>query len=448
MNKQRLLKQLENIEKNDPTYNATINFNLEKAKKAIENGKEDGVLSGMSFLQKDIINVQGEKTTGSSKMLKDYVSPYTATIHQKLIDAGAIYFGKVNLDEFAMGIDTSTSSFGATLNPLNTEHSVGGSSGGSAAAVAANFADFSIGTDTGGSIRLPAAYCGLVGMRPTYGTVSRYGIIPMGNSFDQAGPITKGVKLNHEVLKVIIGKDEKDMMSIEHPKGLDYALNENLKNYKVAYLDDLESICDKEIFEKYTNSINQISKQCKVVEPIKISELKYAPYAYYILCSSEVFSNYARYDGIKYGPKANSNLPFLEGVMQIRTENFGYEIKKRILQGAHFLAEENYENYYLRAAKYRTLIIQKMKKIFEEYDLIITPTTLVSAPTKGQKISPEKLFVSDMLTALASISNMPALSIPNGKISNNLYSSLQIVGNYFEESKIYNLAFAIESEEN
>jgi aspartyl-tRNA(Asn)/glutamyl-tRNA(Gln) amidotransferase subunit A len=446
MNKKHLLEQIETIKQNEKQINAFINFDENIAINNIEKASGKGSLAGLSYAMKDNINIKGTITTGGSLMLKDYISPYSATIYKKLVDAGAIYFGKANLDEFAMGIDTSTSAFGTTLNPLNHNRSAGGSSGGSGAAVAADFTDFSIGTDTGGSVRLPAAYCGLVGIKPTYGTVSRFGIIPMANSLDQAAPITKDISHNIEVLDVIMGKDSNDPMSVDHPKGLRVELGKPIKDYKIAYINSMLDQCDPQIKDAYFNTIEILKNEVDIVDEIELSEIKYAPYAYYIVCSSEVFSNFSRFDGIKYGPKLDPDLDFLEGAKKIRNENFGYEVKKRILQGAHFLAEENYQNFYVNAAKYRTFLIEKFQEIFSEYDLIILPTTLVSAAEKGSEISAEALFITDLFTTVANLAGIPAISLPNGKIDNNLHSSIQIMANYFDESKLYNLGLFIESQ--
>jgi aspartyl-tRNA(Asn)/glutamyl-tRNA(Gln) amidotransferase subunit A len=448
---------LEKIEKEDKKIGAflTISENLaiKQAKEIDEmilSGKKLPILAGVPCAIKDIILVEGVKCTAGSKILENYVAPYDATVVRKLKEAGAIILGKTNLDEFAMGSSTENSAFFPTKNPFDLKRVPGGSSGGSAAAVAANFCVFALGSDTGGSIRQPASFCGIVGLKPTYGSVSRYGLIAFASSLDQIGPMTKNVEDAEIVFDVIKGKDEMDSTSV-NPKS--QILNsKQIRNSKFE-IQNLRIGVPKEYFIKGIDpEVERIIREAikkyeemgvKIVE-ISLPHTEYALPCYYIIAPSEASANLARYDGIKYGfsKLKAQNLKvksLLEVYLESRGEGFGPEVRRRIMLGTYTLSAGYYEAYYLRAQKIRTLIKEDFETAFEIVDAIFTPTSPTPPFKLGEKIDdPLKMYLSDIFTVSTNLAGLPAISIPVGKVK-NLPVGLQIIGKPFEEEKIFQI---------
>jgi len=443
---------LEKIEKEDKKIGAFLTLSpdlaLQKAKEIDEMiflNKKLPILAGVPCAIKDNILVEGVKCTAGSKILENYVAPYDATAVKKLKEAGAIILGKTNLDEFAMGSSTENSVFFSTKNPLDLERVPGGSSGGSAAAVCANFCVFALGSDTGGSVRQPASFCGIVGLKPTYGSVSRYGLIAFASSLDQIGPMTKNVKDCEIVFNVIKGKDEKDSTSV-NPKSQIPNSKIEIKNLKIGVPKEyfVEGI-EKEVKEKIEKAIKEYEKIGAKILEISLPHTPYALACYYIIAPSEASANLARYDGIKYGfstmnneQRAMSNL--LEVYFQSRGKGFGKEVRRRIMLGTFSLSVGYYDAYYLRAARVRNLIIKDFEKAFEKVDLIFTPTSPTLPFKLGEKIDdPLKMYLSDIFTVSVNLAGLPAISIPVGKVK-NLPVGLQIIGKPFEEEKIFEVA--------
>lgn len=413
----------------------------------IARGKNISLMAGIPSAIKDNLMVERVRCTAGSKILGNYVAPYDATAIKKLKDQGTVILGKTNLDEFAMGSSTENSSFGPTRNPSDFERVPGGSSGGSAAAVAADLCLFALGSDTGGSIRQPASFCGTVGLKPTYGAVSRYGLIAFASSLDQIGPITKTVQDCQTVFKAISGRDEMDATSVDCPtiENLKFKIG-NLKigipkEYFIKGLDgEVEKII-KAAIKKYQDL------GAKIVE-LSLPYSQYALPCYYIIAPSEASANLARYDGIKYGysttkreqKTANS---LLDVYLQSRGEGFGAEVRRRIMLGTYALSAGYYDAYYLRAQKVRTLICRDFEKAFEKVDAIFSPTSPTPAFKIGEKTSdPLKMYLSDIYTVSVNLAGLPAISIPVGKTaaSPGLPVGLQIIGKPFEEQKIMEIA--------
>jgi len=443
---------LEKIEKEDKKIGAFLtvceDLAIKQAKEiddTILSGKKLPILAGVPCAIKDNILVDGIKCTAGSKILENYIAPYDATVVKKLKEAGAIILGKTNLDEFAMGSSTENSAFFPTKNPLDLERVPGGSSGGSAAAVAANFCVFSLGTDTGGSIRQPASFCGIVGLKPTYGSVSRYGLIAFASSLDQIGPMTKNVEDCKLVFEVIKGKDEMDSTSVE--------LNLEIKKLRI---NELRIGVPKEYFVKGMDpEVEKIIKEAikkyeemgaKILE-ISLPHTEYALPCYYIIAPSEASANLARYDGIKYGYTANSEQRAASNLLNVyfesRGEGFGKEVRRRIMLGTFSLSIGYYDAYYLRAAKVRSLIIRDFERAFEKVDLIFTPTSPTLPFKLGEKIDdPLKMYLSDIFTVSVNLAGLPAISIPvpPEHVLEGLPVGLQIIGKPFEEEKIFEVA--------
>lgn len=435
---------LERIDKEEKNINAFLQVceqsAILKAKEIDEMlfvGKEIPILGGVPCAIKDNILVEGIKCTAGSKILENYTPPYDATVIKKLKKAGAIILGKTNLDEFAMGSSTENSAFKITKNPHDLSRVPGGSSGGSAAAVAKNFCIFSLGSDTGGSIRQPASFCGIVGLKPTYGAVSRYGLIAFASSLDQIGPITKNIEDCKIVFNVIKGKDEMDSTSIEFP----------IAKYKLR-IQELKIGVPKEYFVKGIDpevekivklAIKKYEEMGVKFEEISLPHTEYALPCYYIIAPSEASANLARYDGIKYGYskiRDSKIQDLMEVYLKSRGEGFGREVRRRIMLGTYALSAGYYEAYYLRAQKVRTLIKDDFTKAFEKVDAIFTPTSPTPAFKIGEKVDdPLKMYLSDIFTVSVNLAGLPAVSIPLGKV-NNLPVGLQIIGKPFEEEKI------------
>ena len=372
-------------------------------------------------------------------MLKDYIAPYDATCIKKLKELGAVILGKTNLDEFAMGSSTENSAFFTTKNPRDLKRVPGGSSGGSAAAVAADFCCYSLGSDTGGSIRQPASFCGVVGLKPSYGAVSRYGLVAFASSLDQIGPITKTAEDAQIVFNAISGRDPKDSTSVEL----------GIKNYELR-IKDLKIGVPKEYFIKgidpeveriIKQAISQAEEQGAKIEEISLPHTKYALAAYYIIMPSEASANLARYDGIEYGLSESENKNLLDVYLESRGEGFGNEVKRRIMLGTYTLSAGYYDAYYLKAQKVRTLIKQDFENAFKKVDAIFTPTAPFPAFKIGEKIAdPLSMYLSDIFTVSVNLAGLPALSLPAGFTEADLPVGLQIIGKPFEDNKILEIS--------
>lgn len=441
----------ERMKELDPKVDAFLALNEEQAtKQAAEMDQteagERGPLFGLPIGVKDNIVTEGLETTASSLILKGFNPIYNATVVDKLREAGMIIVGKLNMDEFAMGSSNENSYYKNTKNPWNLETVPGGSSGGSAAAVAAGEVPFSLGSDTGGSIRQPAAFCGVVGMKPTYGRVSRFGLIAYASSFDQIGPITRTVKDNALLLNAISGHDEKDSTSA----------NVDVPDFTAALTGDIQGLRIGVPKEYFAEGVSEASKQAvkdalKVLEEkgatweeISLPHSKYALSTYYILASSEASSNLSRFDGIRYGYRTEKAGSLLEFYMNTRSEGFGDEVKRRIMLGTYALSSGYYDAYYKKAQKVRTLIKQDFDKAFENFDVIVGPTTPTPAFKIGEIIDdPLTMYANDILTIPVNLAGVPAISIPCG-FDNGLPLGLQIIGNYFDEETVYRVADAFE----
>ncbi len=397
------------------------------------------VLAGVPMAVKDIISVKGLKNTCASKILKDYIAPYDATCIKKLKELGAVILGKTNLDEFAMGSSTENSAFSVTKNPCDLKRVPGGSSGGSAAAVAADLCCYSLGSDTGGSIRQPASFCGVVGLKPSYGAISRYGLVAFASSLDQIGPITKTAEDAQIVFNAMAGKDPKDSTSVEL----------GIKNYELR-IKDLKIGIPKEYFIKgidpeveklIKQAISQAEKQGAKLFEISLPHTKYALAAYYIIMPSEASANLARYDGIKYGLSKSRNKSLLDVYLESRGQGFGKEVKRRIMLGTYALSVGYYDAYYLKAQKVRTLIKQDFENAFKKVDAIFTPTSPFPAFKIGEKIAdPLSMYLSDIFTVSVNLAGLPALSAPVGFTKAKLPVGLQIIGKPFEDNKILEIS--------
>jgi aspartyl-tRNA(Asn)/glutamyl-tRNA(Gln) amidotransferase subunit A len=445
-------KFYERIDETDGTIEAYISLSREKAMKQAEKAsgifdKGTSPLAGIPMAIKDNMCTAGTKTTCGSKILGNFIPPYTATAVRKLEDAGAVMLGKLNLDEFAMGGSTENSFYKKTKNPWNTKMVPGGSSGGSAAAVASGQAIFALGSDTGGSIRQPAAFCGVVGLKPTYGTVSRYGLVAFASSLDQIGPITKTVEDSAIVLNAIAGRDLRDSTSID--TGIyDYTegINESPKGMKacipVQYLSGGVAPEIKDKVKKAIDYYESIGVRC---EEASLELADYAIAAYYIISSAEASSNLARYDGIKYGYRSENFNNLLDLYKNSRSEGFGDEVKRRIMLGTYALSSGYYDAYYKKALKVRTLIKEEFDKLFEKYDFIIGPTAPTTAYPLGEKAgNPLEMYLGDVFTVSVNIAGLPAISVPCGLDEKGLPIGMQLIGKTCGEKTILKAANAYE----
>lgn len=439
------------IEETD--LNCFITLNKEEAiKQALELEKKevDNILFGLPIAIKDNIITKGLRTTAASHILDDFIPVYDATVISKIKEKNMIIIGKTNMDEFAMGSTGETSYFGNTLNPWNKSLVPGGSSSGSAACVAARITPLSLGTDTGGSIRQPSSFCGLVGLKPTYGRVSRYGIIAFASSLDQVGPITRNVYENALLLNVISGYDKNDLTSSkEQVKDYTSLIGQDISNLKIAvpnyYMSDT---IDKTVRQAVLDVIDLLKEKGCQIDYVDIDYLEYAIPLYQVIALGEASSNLARYDGVRYGLKVDNFKNIDELYKNTRSEGFGNEVKRRIMIGSYILSGENANIYYYKALKLRKAMTDSFKKCLAKYDLIIGPTNTDVAYKLGTKQDDVlKSFYDDLLTIPVNMSGLPALSLPVG-FKNNLPIGMHIIGNYFEEDKIYQLASFVEKELN
>jgi len=412
---------------------------LSQAKKIdnlISKGEEFSVLTGIPSAIKDVILIEGLKCTAASKILENYIAPYDATVIRKLKSENSVFLGKTNLDEFAMGSSTENSAFGPTKNPHDLTRVPGGSSGGSAAAVAADMAIFSLGSDTGGSIRLPAAFCGVVGLKPTYGAVSRYGLIAFASSLDQIGPITKTVEDCQIVFDIIKGKDSLDSTSVE-PESNSHSVVKSPSDLVIGVPKEyfVEGI-DPQVEKVVREAIRKYEEIGAKIEEVSLPHTEYALPAYYIINPSEASANLARYDGIKYGLSIQEGKDLMDVYLKTKGEGFGEEVRRRIMLGTYALSAGYYEAYYLRAQKVRTLVKKDFEKVFEKVDALLTPVSPFLPFKIGEKIEdPLSMYLVDVYTVSINLVGLPALSLPAGKVE-KLPVGIQIIGKPFEEYKI------------
>ena len=413
----------------------------------IDAGELTGSLAGVPVAIKDNMCTKGVLTTCSSRILENFVPTFTAEAVINLEKAGAVILGKTNMDEFAMGSTTETSHYGATKNPWNTKHVPGGSSGGSAAAVAADECSFALGSDTGGSIRQPASYCGVTGMKPTYGTVSRYGLIAYGSSLDQIGPIAKDVTDCAAILETIASYDPKDSTSIRRD---DYdftsALVDDVKGMKIGIPKDylIEGL-NPEVKAAIMNAAHKLEEKGAVVEEFDLSLVEYAIPAYYVIACAEASSNLARFDGVKYGYRTPEYNELHEMYKKTRSEGFGPEVKRRIMLGSFVLSSGYYDAYYLKALRTKALIKQAFDKAFSKYDVILGPVAPTTAPKLGSSLSdPIKMYLGDIYTISVNLAGLPGLSVPCGKDKNGLPIGLQLIGDCFKENNLIRAGYAYE----
>ena len=423
---------------------------LNKAKEIegkIANGEVTGEYAGIPIGIKDNINIKGVKTTCSSKILENFISPYNATVIEKLNNENLINLGKLNMDEFAMGASTEYSAFKTTKNPWNLKTVPGGSSGGSAAAVAAGMVPWALGSDTGGSVRQPAAFCGVVGLKPTYGLVSRYGLVAFASSLDQIGPITKDVEDAAMLLNLIAGHDEKDSTS-EIKEKIDYTKNlkKDIKGLKIGIPKEYfgEGI-NEEVKASLEKAIEKYKELGAEVEEFSLDIADYALATYYIIACAEASSNLGRFDGIRYGYRTKNYSDLKELYKNSRTEGFGDEVKRRIILGTYVLSSGYYDAYYKKAQKVRSLVIKEFDKAFEKYEVLLTPSSPTVAFEIGTRSeNPLEMYLADICTVSVNIAGLPGISIPCGVNSEGMPIGMQLIGQRFNEEKILNAAYNYE----
>lgn len=418
-----------------------------EVEKGIMDGTYTGPLAGVPIAVKDNICIKGKKTTCASKILENFVPQYNAEVIDRLEKAGMIIIGKTNMDEFAMGSTTETSAFGVTRNPWNPEHVPGGSSGGSCAAVAAGEAVMALGSDTGGSIRQPAAYCGVTGLKPTYGRVSRYGLIAYASSLDQIGPIGKNVKDCAALFEIIAGHDSKDSTSADVPvESYDSLVSGGLSGMRIGIPKEyLAEGCDEEVKKALADTVHTLSKNGAVVEFFSLGMVDYVIPAYYIIACAEASSNLERFDGVKYGYRTPGATELHEMYKKSRAEGFGEEVKRRILLGSFVLSAGYYDAYYMKALRAKGLIKKEFDKAFQKYDCILAPASPTTAPKIGTSLSdPLQMYLSDIYTVAVNLAGLPAVSLPCGMDSRGLPIGMQLIGDCFQEKKILRAAAAYE----
>jgi len=448
---------LQKIEEKEETYHALITVSrdraLQRAKEVqakIDAGELTGPLAGVPVIIKDNMCTKDVLTTCASKILENFVPTYDAEAVLNLEKAGAVIIAKSNMDEFAMGSTTETSYYGVTRNPHDSAHVPGGSSGGSCAAVALEECSCALGSDTGGSIRQPSGFCGVVGLKPTYGTVSRYGLIAYGSSLDQIGPIAKDVTDCATLLEAIASYDKKDSTSIKR-ESYDFttALHEDVKGMKIGIPRDyLSDGIDEEVKEAILAAAQQFKKLGAVVEEFDLSLVEYAIPAYYVIASAEASSNLARFDGIKYGYRTEEYEGLHHMYKKTRSEGFGAEVKRRIMLGSFVLSSGYYDAYYLKALRTKALIKKAFDKAFEKYDVILGPVAPTTAPKLGESLTdPIKMYLGDIYTISVNLAGLPGICLPCGKSEAGLPIGMQLIGNCFMEDKIIRAAYTYEQSE-
>lgn len=413
----------------------------------IDAGELKGALAGVPVAIKDNMCTEGLLTTCSSKILYNFIPTYTAEAVKRLEDAGCVIVGKTNMDEFAMGSTTETSAFGATKNPWNTEHVPGGSSGGSCAAVAAEEVSFALGSDTGGSIRQPSSFCGVTGIKPTYGTVSRYGLIAYGSSLDQIGPIAKDVTDCATILEAIASYDTKDSTSVNRDDlKFTEALVDDVKGMKIGIPKDyLGDGLDPEVKSAILAAADELKKKGAVVEEFDLGLVEYAIPAYYVIACAEASSNLARFDGVKYGYRTKEYTDLHNMYKKSRSEGFGPEVKRRIMLGSFVLSSGYYDAYYLKALRVKALIKKAFDDAFAKYDVILGPAAPTTAPKLGESLSdPIQMYLGDIYTISVNLAGLPGISLPCGMDKNGLPIGLQLIGDCFKEKNIIRAAYSFE----
>lgn len=445
---------LDKIAAGEDTYHCYVTVEREKAlqqaaevQKKIEAGELTGPLAGVPFAIKDNMCTEGTLTTCSSKILENFVPTFSAEAVLNLEKAGAVILGKTNMDEFAMGSTTETSYYGVTKNPRNPEHVPGGSSGGSAAAVAAQECFAALGSDTGGSIRQPASYCGVVGMKPTYGTVSRYGLIAYGSSLDQIGPVAKDVTDCAALLQTVASYDAKDATSMKRD---DYdfmsALKEDVSDLKIG----IPNSCfgeglDPQVKESILKAADVLKARGAEVEYFDLDLIDYAIPAYYVIASAEASSNLERFDGVKYGFRAKEYEGLHDMYKKSRSEGFGPEVKRRIMLGSFVLSSGYYDAYYLKALRTKALIKQEFDRAFEKYDMILSPAAPSTAPRLGESLSdPLQMYLGDIYTVSVNLAGLPGITVPCGMDDKGLPIGMQLIGDCFSEKKLFRAAYTYE----
>lgn len=444
--------QIEAVEKDINSYVTVLEkekvlAQAEKIQAEIDAGELTSPLAGVPVAIKDNMCTKEVLTTCSSKILSNFYPTYTSEAVRNLEKAGAIIIGKTNMDEFAMGSTTETSYYGETKNPWNTEHVPGGSSGGSCAAVAAEECSYALGSDTGGSIRQPSSFCGVTGIKPTYGTISRYGLIAYGSSLDQIGPIAKDVTDCATILETIAGYDTKDSTSVKRD---DYkftsALVDDVEGMKIGIPKDYfgEGL-DTEVKEAILNAVNVLKDKGAIVEEFDLSLVEYAIPAYYVIAAAEASSNLARFEGVKYGYRTEDYQGLHNMYKKTRSEGFGEEVKRRIMLGSFVLSSGYYDAYYLKALRTKALIKKAFDDAFAKYDIIIGPAAPTTAPKLGDSLSdPIKMYLGDIYTISVNLAGLPGISVPCGKDSKGLPIGMQIIGDCFKENNIIRAAYAFE----
>lgn len=422
-----------------------------EVQKLIDDGTLTGPLAGVPVAIKDNICIKGIRTTCSSKILYNFIPTYTAEAVLNLEKAGAVILGKTNMDEFAMGSTTETSAYGVTKNPWNTEYVPGGSSGGSCAAVAAEECFYALGSDTGGSIRQPSSFCGVTGIKPTYGTVSRYGLIAYGSSLDQIGPVAKDVTDCAVILEAITSYDKKDSTSVKR-EDTDFtsALVDDVKGMKIGIPRDyLGEGLDPEVKSAILAAAKTLEEKGAIVEEFDLSLVEYAIPAYYVIAAAEASSNLARFDGVKYGYRTKEYEGLHNMYKKSRSEGFGTEVKRRIMLGSFVLSSGYYDAYYLKALRTKALIKQAFDKAFEKYDVILGPAAPTTAPKLGESLrDPLKMYLGDIYTVSVNLAGLPGISLPCGLDSKGLPIGLQLIGDCFKEKNIIRAAYAYEQTRN
>ena len=442
------------IKKNNDTYNCFVelfeddaNAQAKIVQKKIDNGTLSSPLAGVPVAVKALICVEGQKTNCGSKMLENFEPHYSATVVEKLKEAGMIVFGSLNMDEFAMGSTNETSYFGPVSNPWNTQKVSGGSSGGVAAAVALRNAFCALGSDTGGSIRQPSAYCGVTGLKPTYGKVSRYGAVAYASSLDQIGPVARDAVDCATLLNVIAGKDPKDQTSVVS-SSLDIEKIEqfNVSGLRVGVPEDFFSeAMSPDVRDRVKEAVEQYKKMGATVEMFSMPIIEYAIPTYMIISCAEASSNLARFDGVKYGFRAENVEDLLDLYYKTRSEGFGMEVKRRIMLGNFVLSSGYYDAYYKKALRAKAVMKKTFEQAFEKYDVLIAPVAPETAPNKGESLSdPLKMYLGDIYTVLINIVGLPAISIPCGFDSDHMPVGLQIIGKHFDEQTILGAAAAFQ----
>lgn len=449
------LAALDSIKKSEEVLNSFVTVldedavlaRADRVQEKIDRGELTSPLAGVPMAVKDNMCTEGILTTCSSKILSNFKPVYTAEAVRNLEQAGAVMVGKTNMDEFAMGSTTETSAYGITRNPHNTEHVPGGSSGGSCAAVAAEQCFYALGSDTGGSIRQPSSFCGVTGLKPTYGTVSRYGLIAYGSSLDQIGPVAKDVTDCAAILETISSYDRKDSTSVQrNDTDFTSALVNDVKGMRIGIPKEyIGEGLDPQVRDAVLGAADILKKQGAAVEEFDLSLVEYAIPAYYIIASAEASSNLARFDGVKYGYRTEQYEGLHNMYKKTRSEGFGPEVKRRIMLGSYVLSSGYYDAYYLKALRTKALIKKAFDRAFEKYDVILGPAAPTTAPKIGESLSdPIRMYLGDIYTVSVNLAGLPGICVPCGKDDKGLPVGLQLIGNSFDEKTIIRAAYTFE----